>query len=101
MESGIFEMAITGTLTKKLVENLGKGRHGDGGGLYLVVDPSGARRWIVRVVVKGQKNKKGAPLRTDFGLWRGCCDIKPSSRTCVGISAYGKAGFEPAFQCPA
>jgi integrase len=32
------------------------------------VDPSGARRWIVRVVVKGQKNRKGAPLRTDFGL---------------------------------
>lgn len=31
-------------------------------------DPSGARRWVVRVVVKGQKNKKGAPLRTDFGL---------------------------------
>ena len=61
-------MALSGKLTKKLVENLGSGRHGDGGGLYLVVDPSGARRWIVRVVVKGQKNKKGAPLRTDFGL---------------------------------
>ena len=61
-------MALTGKLTKKLVENLGPGRHGDGGGLYLVVDPSGARRWIVRVVVKGQKNKKGGPLRTDFGL---------------------------------
>ncbi|MCY4180522.1 MAG: Arm DNA-binding domain-containing protein [Litoreibacter sp.] len=57
-------MAISGKLTKKLVENLGPGRHGDGGGL----DPSGARRWIVRVTVKGQKNKKGAPLRTDFGL---------------------------------
>jgi len=61
-------MALSGKLTKKLVENLGAGRHGDGGGLYLVVDPSGARRWIVRVTVKGQKNKKGAPLRTDFGL---------------------------------
>ena len=61
-------MALTGKLTKKLVENLGPGRHGDGGGLYLVVDPSLARRWIVRVVVKGQKNKKGGPLRTDFGL---------------------------------
>ncbi|WP_412554047.1 tyrosine-type recombinase/integrase [Shimia sp. MIT1388] len=61
-------MALSGKLTKKLVENLGAGRHGDGNGLYLVVDPSGARRWIVRVVVKGQKNKKGAPLRTDFGL---------------------------------
>ena len=53
----VFSMALTGKLTKKLVENLGAGRHGDGSGLYLVVDPSGARRWIVRVVVKGQKNK--------------------------------------------
>ena len=59
---------LSGKLTKKLVENLGPGRHGDGGGLYLVVDPSGARRWIVRVTVKGQKNSKGGPLRTDFGL---------------------------------
>jgi integrase len=61
-------MALSGKLTKKLVDNHGAGRHGDGNGLYLVVDPSGARRWVVRVVVKGQKNKKGAPLRTDFGL---------------------------------
>ena len=53
-------MVLTGKLTKKRVENLGAGRHGNGGGLYLVVDPSGARRWIVRVVVKGQRNAKGA-----------------------------------------
>ena len=64
----VLSLALSGKLTKNLVENLGAGRHGDGGGLYLVVDPSGARRWIVRVVVKGQKNAKGAPLRTDFGL---------------------------------
>ncbi|GAA3868167.1 hypothetical protein GCM10022404_17820 [Celeribacter arenosi] len=49
--------ALSGKLTKKLVENLGPGRHGDGGGLYLVVDLSGARRWIVRVTIKGQKNR--------------------------------------------
>ena len=61
-------MALSAKMAKKLVENLGPGRHGDGNGLYLVVDPSGARRWIVRVTVKGQKNKQGAPLRTDFGL---------------------------------
>ena len=60
--------ALSRNLTKRLVENLGAGRHGDGNGLYLVVDPSGARRWIVRVTVKGQKNRKGARLRTDFGL---------------------------------
>lgn len=58
----------SGKLTKNLVRTLSAGRHGDGNGLYLVVDPSGARRWIVRVTVKGQRNREGKPLRTDFGL---------------------------------
>ncbi|WP_253284678.1 MULTISPECIES: Arm DNA-binding domain-containing protein [unclassified Ruegeria] len=44
--------ALSGKLTKKLVENLCPGRHGDGSGQYLVVDPSGVRHWIVRVEVK-------------------------------------------------
>lgn len=44
-------MARSGKLTKKLVDNLSGGRYGDGNGLYLVVDPSGARRWIVRVAL--------------------------------------------------
>jgi len=60
--------ALGGKLTKNLVRTLGPGRHDDGSGLYLVVDPSGARRWIVRVTVKGQRNRDGKPLRTDFGL---------------------------------
>ena len=64
----VFRVAITGKLTKRLVGILRPGRHGDGHGLYLMVDPSGERRWIVRVTVKGQKNRKGGPLRTDFGL---------------------------------
>ncbi len=63
-----FMAALSGKLTKNLVRTLGPGRHGDGSGLYLVVDPSGARRWIVRVTVKGQRNCEGKPLRTDFGL---------------------------------
>ena len=91
-------MAITGKLTKKLVENLGKGRHGDGGGLYLVVDPSGARRWIVRVVVKGQKNKKGAPLRTDFGL--GGADVVTLNQARERALEYrrmAKQGLNPRF----
>ena len=36
------------------------GRYADGNGLYLVVDPSGAKRWLLRVVVHGK--------RTDIGL---------------------------------
>lgn len=59
---------ISGKLTKRQVETIGVGRHGDGNGLYLVVDPSGARRWIVRVTIKGQRNREGKPLRTDLGL---------------------------------
>ena len=91
-------MALSGKLTKKLVENLSAGRHGDGGGLYLVVDPSGARRWIVRVVVKGQKNKKGAPLRTDFGL--GGADVVTLNQARERALEYrrmAKQGLNPRF----
>ena len=91
-------MALTGKLTKKLVESLGAGRHGDGGGLYLVVDPSGARRWIVRVVVKGQRNAQGAPLRTDFGL--GGADVVTLNQARERALEYrrmAKAGVNPRF----
>ena len=36
------------------------GRYADGNGLYLVCDPSGAKRWILRTIVKGK--------RCDIGL---------------------------------
>ena len=36
------------------------GRYADGNGLYLVVSPSGAKKWILRTVVQGR--------RTDIGL---------------------------------
>jgi hypothetical protein len=35
-------------------------RHGDGDGLYLVADPSGARRRVLRIVVQGMVNRRGA-----------------------------------------
>jgi integrase len=90
--------ALGGKLTKKLVENLGAGRHGDGAGLYLVVDPSGARRWIVRVTVKGQRNRKGAPLRTDFGL--GGADVVTLNQARERALEYrrmAKSGLNPRF----
>ncbi|WP_299376354.1 site-specific integrase [uncultured Tateyamaria sp.] len=90
--------ALGGKLTKRLVENLGPGRHGDGSGLYLVVDPSGARRWIVRVTVKGQKNRKGAPLRTDFGL--GGADVvtlNAARERALEYRRMAKSGLNPRF----
>lgn len=47
-------------LNAAFVRAAGPGRHADGGGLYLQVDRSGARRWLLRIVVRGR--------RRDFGL---------------------------------
>lgn len=41
------------------VERLGPGRHADGNGLYLEVDPTGARRWVLRTVVRGKRRDIG------------------------------------------
>ncbi len=89
---------LSGKLTKKLIEHLGAGRHGDGNGLYLVVDPSGARRWIVRVTVKGQKNRTGAPLRTDFGLGgAGMVTLPQARERALEYRRMAKQGLNPRF----
>ena len=93
-------VVLTGKLTKRQVEALGPGRHGDGAGLYLVVDPDPyqARRWIVRVTVKGQKNKNGAPLRTDFGL--GGADmvtLNQARERALEFRRLAKAGLHPKY----
>lgn len=47
-------------LTVPVLKKLGTGRHADGGGLYLYVDSNGARRWVLRTLVRGR--------RVDIGL---------------------------------
>lgn len=47
-------------LTVKEVKNAKPGRHSDGKGLYLLVKPSGAKSWVLRVQYEGE--------RRDFGL---------------------------------
>jgi integrase len=42
------------------IRNAKPGRHADGNGLYLVVDPNGAKRWVLRTVIKRK--------RCDIGL---------------------------------
>jgi hypothetical protein len=41
------------------VRNLKKGRYADGLGLYLFVEPTGARRWIWRGIIKGRRRDLG------------------------------------------
>jgi integrase len=46
-------------LTAKSVEKAKPGRHADGSGLYLFVKPSGARSWVLRVQVNGERRDIG------------------------------------------
>ncbi len=47
-------------LTARRVKSLNTpGKYEDGGGLRLVVDPSGSKRWVVRVTVAGQRLERG------------------------------------------
>jgi integrase len=48
-----------GTLTAKFVEKAKPGRHADGDGLYLLVKPTGARTWVLRVQVDGRRRDIG------------------------------------------
>ena len=36
-----------------------RGRHGDGGGLYLYVGPSGSKSWVLRIVIDGKRRDIG------------------------------------------
>lgn len=55
-------------LTALKVKNAGPGVHGDGGGLYLRVKPSGARSWVLRVQHKGKRQDIGLGSLADLSL---------------------------------
>lgn len=47
-------------LTSVKINNLSKpGRYADGNGLYLLVDPSGAKRWMLRIVIQRKRRDIG------------------------------------------
>ena len=48
-----------GKLTALSVKGAKAGRHGDGGGLYLLVKPSGAKSWMLRVQQDGKRRDIG------------------------------------------
>lgn len=56
-----------GQLTALSVKNAKPGRHADGDGLYLLVKPTGAKSWLLRIQVDGR--------RRDIGL--GTVDTSP------------------------
>jgi len=55
-------------LTAKACAKLGPGKWADGEGLYLVVDKTGARRWVLRVTCGGRRREIGLGPFPTFGL---------------------------------
>lgn len=50
---------MVGRLSARKVETAKPGKHSDGGNLYLVVSPSGARKWILRFTWRGRPKEMG------------------------------------------
>jgi integrase len=83
-------------LTAKKVKDAPTGRHADGMGLYLVVDESGAKRWIVRVHVKGQLNSGGKPKRAELGIGSAKLVPLPEAREiALNFQKLAKKGIDP------
>jgi integrase len=64
------------------------GRYADGNGLYLVVDPSGAKRWLLRVVIRGK--------RCDVGLGGlGLVSLAEAREQAAGLRKLAREGVDP------
>jgi integrase len=50
---------MVGKLNAKAVQSAKPGRHGDGGGLYLIVKPTLARSWLLRIQSNGRRRDIG------------------------------------------
>jgi integrase len=57
-----------GKLTARKVETARPGKHVDGDGLHLVVDASGARRWVLRFTLYGKRREMGLGGFPDISL---------------------------------
>lgn len=55
-------------LTAREVQTAGKGRYGDGGGLYLVVDGAGSRKWVFRFTWAAAQKDMGLGSARDVPL---------------------------------
>ena len=75
-------------LNAKAIPNLPAGRHGDGRGLYLMVQKSGTRSWTQVVRVNGRRLDLGLGAYPDVSL-------REARRIATNNRALAKGGFDP------
>lgn len=60
--------AINRLTARKVQTETTPGRHADGAGLYLVVDPGGAKRWAMLISIHGRRRELGLGNLSSFSL---------------------------------
>ncbi len=82
-------------LSNVAIHRLAAGRHLDGGGLYLEVDASGARRWLLRTMVQGRRRDigLGSAPRTKGDLGR--VSLAEARETAAQYRKLARAGGDP------
>ena len=58
----------TKRLSSRTVDTAKPGKHADGGGLYLIVSPSGSRKWVFRYMRDGRAREMGLGTATGANL---------------------------------
>src|SRR5690348_11754139 len=89
-------------LTTRQAQYAKPGRHSDGRGLYLLVKPSGAKSWVLRVQHEGRRRDYGLgsfaiePVQTDLPLHRRSSLTLTEAREKARIGReLAKAGVNP------
>ena len=81
---------LSNALTPLAVKNAKPGRHADGGGLHLLVKPTGARSWVYRFMLSGKSRDIGLGTAGPDGIsLADARDVRDALRLKV------KAGIDP------
>src|SRR6266581_9676462 len=79
------EKALSATKVRNVIQ---PGRYADGNSLYLVVDPSGAKRWVLRTLIHGK--------RCDIGLGGlSLVSLAEAREEAIKLRKIARAGGDP------
>src|SRR3954447_10133887 len=59
---------MAGYLTARKVQTAKAGKYSDGGNLYLIVSPTGSRKWVLRFTWRGKAKEMGLGSATTVNL---------------------------------
>jgi integrase len=81
---------LSNALTPLAVKNAKPGRHADGGGLHLLVKPSGARSWVYRFMLNGKARDMGIGAAGQGGM-----TLADARDKAAALRLKVKAGIDP------